>query len=76
MSSIDIRGSTAPVTQIYFADDYTKGCATAHLLEKEHNCKVTIRDGEGDIVILVNKENALNLITALHKAIELDWFTE
>jgi hypothetical protein len=64
---IDIRETEEEINEIVFADEGSH----AHTLTKSHY--TSIRDN-CDYVNLCNKEHALNLIKAIEKAIELDWF--
>lgn len=83
MSEIDIRTEqTAPVTDIVFSDPSVNTTLVAYKLtvSEQHKKRIELRDESFDdyenglgYLIIPNKENALNLIKALNKAIELGW---
>lgn len=79
MKSIDIREGAEEefITEIVFSnpfsDAYSSNGSTmlGHLVTSYNN-RVNICDNEESVAI-ESKEHALNLIKALHKAIELGW---
>lgn len=70
MASIDIRTyESTPIFEITFADNYDS--RNAYFISKE-NYGLDIESNEYEVG-LRSKEDVLNLIKALNKAIELGW---
>ena len=72
METIDIRTTNDNVTKIQFATNHGDN---AYILTKNNSYdgQVAIKDGNSNLFI-ASKEDAENLIKALNKAIELNWF--
>jgi hypothetical protein len=68
---IDIRTKEDVVTTIWFADndsDYNKAVKL-----KQHGVGFNIVSKDYDHQKILNKQDALNIIKAIQKAIELEW---
>ena len=68
---IDIRTKEDVVTTIWFTDidsDYNKAVQL-----KQHGIGFNIVSKDGDHQKILNKQDALNIIKAINKAIELEW---
>lgn len=85
MSTLDIRSAEVDsVDNIVFADQPIHGYTVSTLLAKWYENKIAIAeepvnedfDTDGDFVLIGSEKDALNLIKALQKAIELSWFKE
>lgn len=74
MSKFDVRNATQDeINTIIFADTHPT-YAICNRIEKEKGDLVKIVDEQYGTMYIGSKEDALNLIKALNKAIELGWF--
>lgn len=74
MSKFDVRNATQDeINTIIFADTHPT-YAIGNRIEKSEDPVVQIVDEQYDTMYIGSKEDALNLIKALNKAIELGWF--
>lgn len=79
MSVFDVRKQSEEcVDTLIFADensldDEPQAYKVFHSQHNKFGSYIEIMDGEGDVVIINNKEHAENLIKALNKAVELGW---
>ncbi len=75
MSTIDVRGMKAedPIKKIVFGEHCDSSVILANYLTKGESDRVRINDSNS-FVYLTNKQHAIDLKTALDKAIELGWF--
>lgn len=76
---IDIRKATKEtIDVIRFTDHPADDCAVAAdvVVKSRGDCPVWLQNSEddNDIIGIRNKQDALNLVEALRKAIELGWF--
>lgn len=70
MSSFDVRqGEVEQIDYIVYSDD----CA---IILNEHGRPYIKSDDHGDIVTIGSQQEALNLIKAIKKALELGWWKE
>lgn len=79
MATIDVReAGVATVDKIMFYGDCFEESAAALEIDRcevHTGCvAITASDEEMGVLALENKEHALNLIKAIHKALELGWF--
>lgn len=75
---IDIRSENAEQVQIIRFDDYDENYYNAaYLLNSYNQVKICHNSDYSEKQLsLLSKESAENLIKALQKAIELDWWTK
>lgn len=72
---IDIRDvESGEVDVIRFAED--SDCYVNASILKRDSSIMCIEDGDGQVLRLESDAHALNLIKALEKAIELNWFNK
>lgn len=76
MAIFDVRTDIVdPTSRVVFADKINDGTVVAHFIEpfpsRAHS--VSLQDGSSEKVIVVSKQHALDLITAIEKTIELGW---
>ena len=71
---IDIRKLESEVDAIRFAED--SDCYVNASILKCNSQDIYIEDGDGQALRLESELHALNLIKALEKAIELNWFNK
>lgn len=77
MSSFDVRTSTPDeIDVIVFADTHASYSIADRLEKRPRTSVIAIVDEQDDHLYIGSKEDALNLIKALNKAIELNWFDE
>ena len=75
MSKFDVRDSIPDeIDVIIFADSHSSYSIADRLEKHTGKSVISITDEQDDSVYIGSKEDALNLIKALNKAIELDWF--
>lgn len=74
MSVFDVRKQTETVSKIIFADGVGTNINEyqAYMLVQHDPNTLTIED-QTDVLKIVGKEHANNLIKALNKAVELGW---
>lgn len=75
---IDVRDeTTTQVTEIQFSDnfDFTGEPQAFKLVRKEGSSygKYLLISDDHDLLVVTTRQHALDLITALQKAIELEW---
>lgn len=73
---IDIRkvGSDEEVDTIRFAED--SDCHMNASVLKYTPSNIYLEDGDGQVLRIESESHALNLIQALEKAMELEWFSK
>lgn len=72
MSTFDVRNDVgSSITEIIFSDECVNGCDVVYRLE-EDEYGFLLKDGT-DYMYVTSKRDALNMIKAIQKAIELGW---